>query len=243
MSLTIKTIKSKNIFLIHNLSAHIGENSTKMILRKIAILLPLFIFGEIAQVCANTVKSINNTTHQEMIIKMDENRVVMQKKTGSTKGPGKTVKNRKDRFQWMTPYTDYEAIMGSTKFEIKFLKTLEEKKGHLLKDFMDKVIYSYEFDQNAWRDKLLSFRKGTQTKPMNSDFGQSISKSYPDENKDFIDGGLPATFKLLQSKRPEIFKELFVGIRFSFDPMSGNMFLEVNLTPSSNKRSGFIIPF
>jgi len=214
-----------------------------MIIRKIAILLPLFIFGEITQVCADTVKSVKNTAHQETTIKMDENRVAIQKKTGSTRGPEKTVTNRKGRFQLVIPYTDYGAIMDSTKFEIKFLKTLEEKKRPLLKDFLDKVIYSYEFDQNAWRDKLLSFREGTETQSINSDFGQSILKSYPNENKDFSEGGLLATFKLLQSKRPEIFKEIFIGLRFSFDPMSGNMFLEVDLTPSSKKRSGFIIPF
>ena len=214
-----------------------------MIFRKVAILLILFIFGIITQVWANPVKSINNAANQEMIMKMDENKVGIQKKTEVAKESVKSLKKRQVRSQSSIPYTDYGAIMGSVKSEINFLRTPEQKKRPLLADSLDKLVFSYEFKQNVWRDKFLSSREITEAKFQNSDSGQAILRPYPSGNKYFEEGRIPETFKLLQSKREELFKEIFMGFRFSFNPMSEHMFLEMNVTPSSEIGPGIIISF
>jgi hypothetical protein len=110
-------------------------------------------------------------------------------------------------------------------------------------DSLDKVIFSYEFTQNAWRDKFLSFREFAEIKSPNIDLGQSALKPYVDGNKYFEEGRILKTFKLLQSKRDELFKVIFMGFRLSFAPTSGHMFLEMNVTPSTEKGPGVIIPF
>jgi hypothetical protein len=51
------------------------ENLRKMVIRKLSILLPLFIFGIITQVRADSVKSINIAINQVTLMKMDENRI------------------------------------------------------------------------------------------------------------------------------------------------------------------------
>ena len=211
--------------------------------KKVSILLALFIFGIFTQVWADSVKSINNAANQLTIMKMDENEVVMQKKKELTKEPTKSSKKRKARFPPIMPYSDYGAIMGVAKLDVNFLKTLKERKKLQLTDSLDKVIYSYEFSQDPWRDKFLTSRKVIETKSSNSDFGQYFLKPYPDGKKYFEEGRILATLKLLEFKREEIFKEIFMGFRFSFNPKSGHMFLEMNVTSSSEKGSGIIIPF
>lgn len=214
-----------------------------MVINKVAILLGLFIFGITAQVRADLVKSINNAANQETIMKMDENKVVMQKKQGPPKEPINSLKKTKARFPSDISYSDYGAIMDGNKLDVNFLKTLEERKKPRLTDSLNKVIYSFQFSRDAWKDKFLTFREVTETRSPNSDFGQSILKPYPNGNKYFEEGRIPATYKLLQSKREELFKEIFMGFRFSFAPMSGHLFLEMNVTPSSEIGPGIIIPF
>ncbi len=211
--------------------------------KKVSILLALFIFGIFTQVWADSVKSINNAANQLTIMKMDENEVVMQKKKELTKEPTKSSKKRKAKFPPVMPYSDYGAIMGSAKPDVNFLKALEEKKKPRLIVSLDKVIYSYKHSQVDGRDKFLTFQDVIKTKSSNSDFGQPFLKPYPDGNKYFEEGRILTTFKLLQSKREEIFKEIFMGFRFSFNPMSGHMFLEMNVTSSSENGPGLIIPF
>ena len=54
-----------------------------MIIKKVTILLILVIFGSIPPVWADAVKSMNDAANQERMVKMDENKVVIQKKAGS----------------------------------------------------------------------------------------------------------------------------------------------------------------
>jgi hypothetical protein len=175
-----------------------------MSIKKVSVLLTLFIFGITTQVWANPVKSMKITANQITTMKMDENKIAICKKMETTKEPVKT---------------------------------------RLLLDSLDKVIFSYEFTQNAWRDKFLSFREFAEIKSPNSDLGQSASKPYAEGNKYFEEGRILKTFKLLQSKRDELFKEIFMGFRLSFAPTSRHVFLEMNITPSSEKGPGVIIPF
>ena len=214
-----------------------------MINKKVTIVLILVIFGSIPPVWADAVKSMNYAANQERIVKMDENKVVIQKKAGSAKEPDKSSKKPKVKFHSDISYSDHGIIMGRTEPDMNSLRTLEEKKKAKLTDSLDKVIYSFEFSQNAWKDKFLSFLEVTKINSSNSDFGQSILKPYPEVGKYFEEERIPAAFRLLQSKREEIFKEISMGFRFSFNPLSGHLFLEMNATPSFEKRSGLVIPF
>ena len=130
---------------------------------------------------------------------------------------------------------------------VNFLKNLEEKKRFQWVDSLDKVISSYKFSQNTWRDNFFNFYEVPKIKPSNSDLGQSALRPHSEWEYSFEEGGLLTTFKSLQSKKEEIykelFKEIFMGFRLSFAPMSGHIFLEMNSGPSSEKGPGFIIPF
>jgi hypothetical protein len=200
---------------------------------KIVILSLPFIFGIIALAWADSIKSINNAANQETIMK----------KKGPGRGPIRSSKNRNIRFYKGYSYSDYGAIIGDIRPDVDFLKTLEEKKKSGLRDSLDKIIYSYEFSKDAWKDKFLTFRDIAETKSSNSGSGQSVLKPYPNGNKYFEEVRILETFKLLQSKREELFKEIFMGFRFSFAPMSGHVSLEMNVTPASETGTGIIIPF
>ena len=214
-----------------------------MIIKDATILLILVIFGSIPPVWADANKSMNDAANQERIAKKDENKVAIQKKGGSAKEPDKSLIKPKVKFQSDIPYSDYGAMIGSTDPGIDFLGTLKEKKKTKLTDSLDKLIYSFEFFQYAWKDKFLSFLEVTKINSSISDFAQSHLKPNPDVDKYFEEERTPEAFRLLKPKREEIFKEISMGFRFSFNPLSGHLFLEMNATPSSEKRSGLVIPF
>jgi hypothetical protein len=67
-------------------------------------------------------------------------------------------------------------------------------------------------------------------------------KAYPDKNDSLEQATTFTKLKLLQS-REETFKEIFMGVCFSFDLTNGQVLLEMNVTPSTEKRSGFLIRF
>jgi len=227
----------------NNFPPNILKSGRGMINKKVTILFILVIFGSIPPVWADAVKSMNDAANQDRLVKMDENRGILQKKGESAKEPEKSFKKPKVKFQSDIPYSDYGAIIRSTEPGIDFLCTLKERGKTKLTDSLDKVIYSFEFFQNAWKDKFLSLLEVTKTISSSSDIAQSILKPYPDVDKYFEEGRIPATVRLLQPKREELFKEISMGFRFSFRPLSGHVFLEMNVTPSSEKKSGIVIPF
>ena len=196
-----------------------------MVLRKVAILLTLFIFGMIARAWCDPVKSIKGAAIQLTTMKMDENRAVLQKKTEPAKESAEWFKKNQAKLR-----------------VVNFLRTLEEKKRSQWVESSDKVIYSREFLENAWRNKFFSPQQVRETKSSSSDFGQSILKPYPDGDGSFEEGKILTTLKLLQS-REETFKEIFMGFRFSVDLTNGHVLLEMNVAPSTEKRSGFMIRF
>ncbi len=214
-----------------------------MIIKTTAILLFLFIFGIITQVSANSVKSTKNAVNQETIMKIDENKVALQKKAGDSKESIKSLKIKKDKAPLSIPYSDYEEIIVSSPLDVNFSKTLEEKKRFPFVHSVNKVIYSYGFSQNALREKFLNVRGVAEVKPSNPNMDQSQLESYSFGNKYFEERRILETFKHLQFKREEISKGIVMGFRFSFNPVSGHLFLEMNVTPSSEKISGLTIPF
>ena len=209
----------------HRFFSNARKGPKKMVVRKVAILLTLFIFGMIVRAWCDPVKSINSAAIQLTTIKMDENRAVPQKKTEPANESAEWFKKSQAKLR-----------------DVDFFKTLEETKRSQWVESSDKVIYSREFLENVWRNKFFSPRQVRETKSSSSGFGQSILKLSPDENGYFEEGKILKTLKLLQSKE-EILKEIFMGFRFSFDLTNGHVLLEMNVTPSSDKKSGLAIRF
>jgi len=212
-----------------------------MIIKTVAILLFLFIFGITTQGYADSVKSRKNTVNQETMMKIDENKVALQKKVGILKDPIKTSKKHTSEFTPNISYKDRWWVIDNAK--LNFLKTLEEKKKTSFADYLDKVIYSYGFFQNSWGEKFLNFSRVAEAKSLNSEVNQSHLGSYHPGNKNFEERRILEVFKLLQLKREEISKEIVLGFRLSFNPVSGHLFLEMNVTPSFENGSGLTIPF
>jgi hypothetical protein len=208
---------------------------------KVAILLTLFIFAIYIQVWANPVKSINDAANQETIMKMDENKGALQKKKSHAKETVKSLKKSQVRSQFSIQQTDDGVMMSRSKLDINYLKAAKPKKS-LLTDFLDKVIFSYDFAQKGWRNHFPSFMEVAEAKSPDSDVSQSVLRSYPTGSRHFEEGEILDTFKLLQFKRKDISKEIFMGFRFSFNPVRGHLFLEMNAIPSE-KGPGLIIPF
>ena len=213
-----------------------------MPIKKISILLTFFIFVIVIQVEANEVKSVKYTANRETIIKMDGNTGSLQRKIEPAKEPARSTKKLKAGFQSGMLF-DYGGTSESTKFSVNFLKALAEVKKFPLTDSLHKVIYSYHLFQNNWGDRSLTSAEINGAKSSNSGSGQSISNPYPIGDYYFGEGRIPSTFKLLQSKRDEAFKEIFMGFRLSLDPKSAHMLVEMNISPSSEKGPGVIIPF
>ena len=196
-----------------------------MVLTKVAILSTLFIFGMIYRAWCDPVKSINDAAVQLTTIKMDKNKAIMQKKTEPPKESTGWLKTSQANFR-----------------NVDFLKSVEGKKRSQWVESSDKVIYSREFSENDWRNKSPSPPEITETKSSISNSGQFISKLSSDGNGYLEIEKILTTLKLLQSKE-DLLKEIFVGFRFSFDLTNGHVHLEMNVAPSSEKRSGFILRF
>jgi hypothetical protein len=214
-----------------------------MTMKIAAILLFSFIFGITTLGYADSVKSINNTVNQETIIKMDENKAVMQKKVGVARDSKKSLTKTKAKSKSSIPYSEDGEIIVYTQFHANFLTTLKEKEKSSLAKSFDKMIYSYGFSQNAWGEKFLMFNGVEGVKSTNLTGNPSHLESYPHRNNYFEERRILETFKLLQFKRGELSKEIFMGFHFSFKPLSGHMLLELDATPSFEKGSGLIIPF
>jgi hypothetical protein len=208
---------------------------------KVAILLTLFIFAIFIQVWANPVKSINDAANQETIMKMEENKGALQKKKSRAKETVKSSKKSQVTSQFGIQQTDDGFMMSRSKLDINFLKAVKAKKS-LLTDFLDKVIFSYDFAQKGWRNHFPSFMEVAEAKSSDPDVSQSVLRSYPTGSRHFEEEKILDTFKLLQFKRKDISKEIFMGFRFSFNPVRGHVFLEMNAIPSE-KGPGLIIPF
>jgi hypothetical protein len=196
-----------------------------MVLRKVAILLTLFIFGMTARAWCDPVKSMKGAAVQLTTVKIDENKAVLLKKKAPAKESAEWSKKSQAKLR-----------------DVNFLRTLEERKRSQWVELSDKVITSREFSENTWRDRFFGPRQMRENKSSGPDVAQSILKPSPDGNGCFERERILTTLRLLQSKE-EILKEIFMGFHFSFDLTNGHVFLEMNVAPSSENRSGFMIRF
>jgi hypothetical protein len=214
-----------------------------MVIKKVSILLPLFIFGISPDGWPDSIKSIHYTANPLTTMKMDENDGPVQKRMESVMKTTKSLEKSKTPSQPDLLHSDDGARMNDIKPDIDFLQALEEKKRSPLKECLDKVVFSYDLVQNLWNHRFSYSIGVAEAKSSNPGVGQSYFGSYPSENQNLEQGKILATFRLRQSKKDELFKEIFMGFRFSFNPLSGHMFLGMNANPSSETGTGIVIPF
>lgn len=219
-----------------------------MAVKIMSILLIFFIFVIVNRPEADNVKSTKNTANQGTVMKIDENRAGVQKGIEPARKPATSLKKLKPRFQstMSHPVANHEMIPGSrTEQRVNFLMALEQKKKLHLLDSLQKVIYSHEFFKDLWRDKFLRSAEANDTRSADSNFRRTAPNRYlnPDREKYFEEGEIQSTLKLLQSRREEIFNEIFVGFRFSFGAKNTRMLPEMKISPSFEKGAGFIIAF
>ena len=210
---------------------------------EIVILSFLCIFGIISRAWGGSVKSIDNGANQGTIVKMDANASVLQKNKEPAKESIRQSKNRNIRFYKGISYSDYGAIIGDTKLNVNFLKVVEEKKRVPLTECLHKIISSYGFVETVWKDRSSYFVGAVEARSSNPENSHSHLGSYPPGKRSVEERTVPATLKLLQPKKEELFREIFMGFRFSFAPLSGHMFLDLSATPSPETDTGVVIPF
>ncbi len=213
----------------------------------ISIFVTFCIFVTAGPAAAGDVKSMKDTHNQETTIKVDENRIIFQKSKAPAGQPVRSFKKLNAGLQPTHSYstTDYGAIMGTAILRVNFLQIMEETKKLRLTDSLHKVIYSYALFHDPWKDRLLSPGEINETDSSNSNSSQSILRLYQNPNGDkyFEEGKIRSTLKLLQSKREEIFNEIFMGLRLSFGLKSKPMLVEMNISPFPEKGPGLIIAF
>jgi hypothetical protein len=210
---------------------------------EIVILSFLFISGIISQAWADSVKPIDNGANQDTMMKMDVNASLLQKKKGPAKEPIRQSTNRNSRSYKGISYSDYGAIIGDTKLKLNFLKAVEEKKGSPLRECLHNIIPSYCYIENVWKDRSSYFVGTAEARSSNPEYSHSHLGSYSPGNRYVEERTASATLKLLQPKKEELFREIFMGFRFSFAPLTGHIFLDLSATPSPETGTGIPIPF
>lgn len=186
-----------------------------MIIKRITILLQLFIFCIVIQVWADTTGTLNGTFYEESIIKMNK---------------------LEERHQPGISYKDDGEVP-----EDAFLESPKANKKLKLIESIEKIISYYKFGETTWRYKFLDHQGVKETKSLNSEYGQSILKLHSNVNRYLEEGGTQVTFELFQSKLKRT--EIFILFNLSFNPKAELIFLEMHLTPSSGKGVNFFIPF
>jgi len=170
-----------------------------MIIKRITILLFLFIFGIVIQVLADPAGKLNGNFYL---------------------GKGQ----------------------DDNKFGLNsLLENLRENKGLKLIESIDRLVSIYKIGETTWRYKFLDHQGVKETKSLNSEFSTSILKFHPNSNRYVEEEGAKVIFELLQSKLKRT--EIFILFHLSFNPKRDQMFLEMHLTPSSDKGVNFFIPF
>jgi hypothetical protein len=159
-------------------------------------------------------------------MKMDENKAAVLKKTEPANGFLEWLKRSQARPE-----------------DVNFLRISGEKKRPQQVESSEKGIHSPEFSENARSNEFSKLLYVTETASSNSDSRKSTSKTYPAGGNNSLEQSNTFTrLKLLQS-REEIFKEIFMGVCFSLDLTNGRVILEMNVTPSTENKSGFLFRF
>jgi len=192
-----------------------------MTTQRITVLLFLFIFGFVSHGWADTAETMNLPSYQESIGKMDK-----PEETGHSH---------------ISQRDDAEAEKSS-KFELRsFLEGL--KTSHKLKliESIDKIVSLHKVPPTAWIYKLLDHQGVKEKQSLSSGSGPSILRLPPNGNRYVDERRAKVTFELLESKIKKT--EVFMFFHLTLDSKGEGTFLEMQITPSSERGVNFFIPF
>jgi hypothetical protein len=206
----------------------------------VSILLTLFIFAIVTHAWSDPDKSMNAAANRVTTMKMDENKGVVQKKKKPAQNPGRSIKKGNSKSQPALRCPDDGTDIASTKRDVDFLKAVEAKRRARWID-LDHISYSPEFLRGTRNHDIFTSREAP--KSSDTDFSQSFTKPFPVGNKYFEGGTKLETLRHLDSKKEEILRQIFMGLRFSFTPTSRHVVLEMNVIPSYERGPGLVIPF
>jgi len=193
----------------------------RMTTQRITVLLILFIFGFVSHGWADTVETMNTPSYQESIGKMEK-----------PEESGQSHISQKD---------DAQAVKGS-KFELRsFLEGL--KTNHKLKliDSIDKIVSLHKVPPTVWIYKLLDLQGVKEKQSLSSESEKSILRLPPNGNRYVDERRAKVTFELLESKIKK--REVFMFFHLALDSKGEGTFLEMQITPSSERGVNFFIPF
>jgi hypothetical protein len=186
-----------------------------MLIKKIALLIHIFIFCIVFQVWADMTGTFNGTFYEGSIIKMNRNEENDQA----------DISYKADR------KVPEDASLESLKTNEKFN----------LSETLEKIFPIYRFSDPACRYQFLNVQEFKETRSLNLEYGPSTLNLYSNGNRYLEEGGAHFIFEFLQSKLKRT--ELFILFNLSFNPKAQLIFLEMQVTPSSDKGVNFLIPF
>jgi hypothetical protein len=126
---------------------------------------------------------------------------------------------------------DVKSLLGNLKINNK-IKLIES---------LDRLFPLFKIDEKARRYKIFDFWGVHGIKSRDVDPTPFISILDVNSNKYVEDEGPQILFELLQSKIKRT--EIFLLFHLSFNPITDQMFLEMQLTPSSEKGIDLLLPF
>lgn len=213
-----------------------------MAVLNVSILLFLFIFATAPHAWSDPDKSMNAAANRITTRKVPENKGIVQKKRKPTLKPAPSIRKGNSKSQSALPCPEEGAALASTGSNVDFLKAVEEKRRTRWID-LDQIVSSPEFLRSIRNNHFFGSRAAPATKSSNRDSNQSISKPFPADSK-YLEGRTKLeALKHLESKKEEILREIFMGLHFSFTPISRHVVLEMNVSPSYERGPGLIIPF
>ncbi len=210
---------------------------------RISILSFLFIFAVAPCARGDSDKSINDGTHRISTMKMNGNRGTVQKKKSPKLSPAKPLKKGSSKSGSALGALEEKSVAAAIQRDMDFLKRVEEKKKS---EWIhpDHILESPEFSQAISAQEFFNGR-GVRVIPFpNTGFDDPIPKSVLTGGKYLGAATKLEALKHLESRKEELLREIFMGLRFSFIPTGRHMVLEMNVnTPFSENGPGLMIPF
>jgi hypothetical protein len=135
-----------------------------------------------------------------------------------------------------------EKLSDENKFDIKsLLGSLKANNKIKLIESLDRLFPLFNVDERTRRYKIFDPRGVHEIKSRNVDLAPSISILNLNSDRYVEDEGPQIIFELFQSKIKRT--EIFLLFHLFFNPKADRMFLEMQLTPSSEKEIDLLLPF
>ncbi|MFB3884606.1 MAG: hypothetical protein ACE144_05225 [Thermodesulfobacteriota bacterium] len=182
--------------------------------KRIALFLTLSIFCIVFQAWADTTETSKSTFYEGSIIKM----------SGNEEDDPADIRYETD-----------EQMPGSA-----FLESSKKYLKIKLTETLEKIFSIYKFYDPPWHQSFDS-QRFKETKPSDLEYGSPTLNPYSKDSRSLEEGTAQMSFELLQSKLKKT--EIFMLFNLSFGSKTELLFLEMRITPSSDKGVNFFIPF